>query len=128
MSYPLRGSGIIDSDVIEDLFEIVKRSRRPADVHLEPKHFFQPSAHFLVTQELALVELFQTPCDLLPEPYVVIDIMLDELLDILIRAAVDFGGNPLKFRFQLRVEVDFHDSRVAVAMRGRGGRLYTGSE
>jgi hypothetical protein len=40
LSYALRGSRIIDSDVIEDLFEIVNRRWRPADLHLDLEQCF----------------------------------------------------------------------------------------
>ncbi len=51
-----------------------------------------------MTQELALVELFKANRYFLSEPCVVIDITLDELLDILVRAAMDLDGHALQLR------------------------------
>ena len=51
-----------------------------------------------MTQELAIVELLQAGRYLLPEPCVVIEVMFDELLNVLIRAAMDLDGHSLQLR------------------------------
>jgi len=40
----------------------------------------------------------------LPEPYVVIEIVLDELLHVLVRATLQIRGSTVKLRLQLRVD------------------------
>ena len=56
----------------------------------------------------APVELLQSLPDLLAEPCIVIDVVLDELLHVLIRAAAVFSGDTVDLRFQIGVEMYFH--------------------
>ena len=50
---------------------------------------------------------------LLPEPYIVIEIVLHELLHVFVCAAIDIRSNAVELRLQFRCEVHFHDLRVA---------------
>lgn len=64
-------------------------------------------------QELTPVELRNTARHLLPEPYIVIQVVLHELLDVFVGASLDIGGNAVKLRLQFGGEVHFHNLRVA---------------
>jgi len=61
---------------------------RPSNLHLGAEHQLDSSAHLVVGQEFTAIELVQTFFDLLPEPYVMVNIVFDELLDVFLRAAV----------------------------------------
>jgi hypothetical protein len=63
-------------------------------------------------QELTSIELLKTDCYLLPEPYIVIEIVLHELLHVFVSAAVDIRGDAVELRLQFRGKVHFHDLRV----------------
>jgi hypothetical protein len=64
-------------------------------------------------QELPSVELLETSSHLLPEPYIVIQIVLHELLDVFVRTSLDVGGDAVKLGLQFGGEVHFHNLRVA---------------
>jgi hypothetical protein len=64
-------------------------------------------------QELTPVELRNTARHLLPEPYIVIQVVLHELLDVFVRAPLDFGSDPVKLRLKFGGKVHFHNLRVA---------------
>lgn len=52
-------------------------------------------------QELAAVELVQPFLYLLPEPYIMVNVVFDELLDVFRRATVVFFGSPVNPRLKL---------------------------
>jgi len=74
--------------LFNDTFEVGRRVRRPANPHLRMEHLLKTGPDFFVCKKLSPVELAQTSSDLLPEPSVVIEIAFDQLLDVLIRAAL----------------------------------------
>ncbi len=47
-------------------------------------------------QELAAIKLIETAGDVLPEPYIVIDVVFHQLLLVFVRRTVDIGGNAVK--------------------------------
>ncbi len=54
-------------------------------------------------QELAAIELIQAACHLLPEPYIVINVLLHHLRQVFLRRALDIGGNAVRLGHGLRV-------------------------
>ena len=79
-------------------------------------------------QELPALELLKTAFYLPPEPYIVIEIVLDELLHVFVGAAGGIRCNTVELRLQFRGKVNFHDLRVTGAVRRRAADLYTVSE
>ncbi len=63
-------------------------------------------------QELSAVELIETVLYLLPEPDIVIEIVLHKLLYIFVRTASSICSNTVKLGLQLRAKMHFHDLRV----------------
>jgi hypothetical protein len=76
------------------------------------EHLSQALADFLMAEKFPAVELVKTGLHLLPKPYIVIKIVLDELLHVLVRASRDFRCNTVKLRLQFRGKVYFHVPRV----------------
>ncbi len=111
----LRRGGIIFTDMSDDCGEVVSGFRRPANLHRRPANFhlrtehpFDTLAHFLVLEVFAPIELLQALIHLLAEPRVMIDVMLDQLLNILVRIAAVLSGHTVKLRLQLGAEMHFH--------------------
>jgi hypothetical protein len=65
-----------------------------------------------VRQKLATIELAKAARGLLPEPHIVIEIVLHELLHIFVGAALNVGGDLVDLVLQFRREVHFHELRV----------------
>jgi hypothetical protein len=61
-----------------------------------------------VRQKFTAVKSSQARGYFSPEPGIVVQIILDKLLDVLIRVATIVLGNTIKFRFQLGTEMYFH--------------------
>jgi hypothetical protein len=72
----------------------------------------QASADFLMSQELPAIELLKTACHLLPEPYIVVEIVLYELLHVFVSPPIDIRSDAVELRLQFRGKVHFHDLRV----------------
>ena len=72
-------------------------------MHLGAEHLLDTSAHLLVGEELTAVELVQPFLDLLPEPYIMVNVVFDELLDVFRRAAVVLFRSPVNPRLKLWV-------------------------
>src|SRR5690349_1383054 len=68
-------------------------------------------------KELPAVELLQAVRHLLPEPHIVIEIVLDKLLNVFVRAAAAIRSNTIKLRLDFRCKVHFHVLRVRKAGR-----------
>src|ERR1035437_110291 len=102
----LRGCRAFLSDVVDDAFEVVRRSWGPANLHLrgEPRAL----ADFLRREELPGVQLLQTLVNLPPEPRVVVKVVFDKLLHVLRGAAAVLFGGSVEFRLRLRAEFYFH--------------------
>ena len=60
-------------------------------------------------QKLPAVELLKAALHLVPEPQVVIEIVLHKLLNVFVRTAANIGSNTIKLRLQFWGEVHFHD-------------------
>jgi hypothetical protein len=71
---------------------------RPSNLHLGAEHQLDSSAHLVVGQEFTAIELVQAFFYLLPEPYVMVNIVFDELLDVFLRAAVVVFRSPVNPR------------------------------
>jgi len=89
-----------DYRVLQDLRLL---PRRRANLHLGAEHLLDSSSHLFVGQELAPIELVQPFFDLLPEPYVMVHVVFDELLDVFSRAAVVLFRSTVNARLQLRI-------------------------
>jgi hypothetical protein len=74
-----------------------------------------PGNDFVVVYKFAAVKLCLTFSDFLPEPLIVINTILDQLLNHLLKAASTLGGHPVELGFQLGCKVHFHKVRSAVA-------------
>jgi len=68
---------------------------RPSNLHLGAEHQLDSSAHLVVGQEFTEIELVQAFFYLLPEPYVMVNIVFDRLLDVFLRAAVVVFRSPV---------------------------------
>jgi hypothetical protein len=66
-----------------------------------------------MSEDLTAIELLETACYLLPEPNIVIEIVLHELLHVFVGTARDIGGNAVELGLQFRAKVHVHDLRVA---------------
>jgi hypothetical protein len=84
---------------------------RPSKLHLGAEHQLDSSAHLVVGQEFTAIELVQAFFYLLSEPYVTVNIVFDELLDVFLRAAVVGFRSPVNPRLQIRISVYFHVGR-----------------
>ena len=63
-------------------------------------------------KELSAIKPLQARLYLLPEPYIMIEIVLNKLLNVLIRFTAVFCRNTIELRLQFRVKVHFHGLRV----------------
>ena len=63
--------------------------------------------------ELTTVELIKAFPHLLPEPLIVVDIVIHELQHVLRGVTSRFGGNPLEFDLQFGSERNFHAASLA---------------
>jgi len=63
-------------------------------------------------ERFSAVELVQSLPDLFTEPRVVVEVAFDELLDVLLRAAIVFGGYAGQLGLELGIEVHIHESIV----------------
>jgi hypothetical protein len=72
---------------------------RPSNLHLGAEHQLDSRAHLVVSQEFTAIELVQAFFYLLPEPYVMVNIVFDELPDVFLRAAVVVFRSPVNPRW-----------------------------
>jgi hypothetical protein len=105
---PLGRGCIVEANVIDDVLEVGRCVRGPANLHLLSEHLFKTRTDFFVGKELSTVEAVHACCHLLPKPGVVIQVAFNELLDVIIRSTPVFLGNAVKLRLQFRREMDFH--------------------
>ena len=78
-------------------------------------------ADLLGSAEFAAVKPLQTSAYLAAEPGVVIDVLLNQPLNVLIRPAVDFRGRAVELGLHFRSEMDLHQPSVAPARPNRRG-------
>jgi hypothetical protein len=104
----LPSSRILPADVFDDALKVVRRFGRPANLHLQAELLLDAGPHFLMSEELSSIEPIQAHLYLLSEPYVMIEIVLNKLLNVLIRLTAIFRGNTVKLRLQFRSKVHFH--------------------
>lgn len=63
-------------------------------------------------EKLSALELLMAAAHLLPEPFIVIEIEFDKLLNVVVRSTTALCRNAVKFRLQLRAKVHFHSLSV----------------
>jgi hypothetical protein len=115
------GGGIVPVNVVDDALEVGRRIGRPSNLHLRLEHLFKGRADFLVGKKLPAVEPAQAGGNLPPEPSIVIEIILDKLLNVVVRGAAVLRSHPLELRWQFRRKVDFHRP---IEAGGNGRRVF----
>ena len=77
-------------------------------------------------QKFPAVELFEAAIYFLPKPQIMIDVVFHELLHVVVGRRLDMSRSTIQLRLQFLTKVHFHELRVAGAVRGMVGDLYTG--
>ena len=75
---------------------------------------FDAGANFVMRHKLTSVELVQLRLNFFAEPCIMVEVMLDKLPGIFLRAAIIFCGDACQLRLKFWVEVNFHTVRLSV--------------
>ena len=127
---PLGSARILLANEVKDAFEIVspspQRPRATIALAFGLRQLLEPFAYFLVRKEISPFKLLQADRHLLPEPFIVIHIMRDKLLNVFFGVSVIIRCcDTVKLGLQFRSKMYFHETRIDKCKNKRQPRQLT---